>query len=112
MTWNRGTAESRGYGWKWKKLRAQILLRDRYICQISLKLGFIVAATEVDHIVSKAEWLRRHGNLNKVDDPSNLQAVCKEEHEKKSLEERGFTVNMGGDASGMPLDPNHSWNKE
>lgn len=112
MTWNKTTAESRGYGWKWKKLRAQILLRDRYICQISLRLGLIVPATEVDHVVSKAEWLRRHGNLEKVDHPDNLQAVCHEAHEAKTVEERGFTVKTGGDLNGMPIDPDHSWNRE
>lgn len=112
MAWNKGTAESRGYGWKWKKLRSRILLRDRYLCQISLKAGLLVPATEVDHIVSKAVWLREHGNLDHVDDDSNLQAVSHAEHEKKTLAERGFVSKTGGDVTGMPLDPNHAWNRE
>jgi 5-methylcytosine-specific restriction protein A len=112
MAWERGTAESRGYGWKWKKLRSQILLRDRYLCQVSLKSGLVIPATEVDHIVSKAEWFRRHGNLDRVDDPSNLQAISKEEHEKKTILERGFAVRTGGDVNGLPTSPDHPWNQE
>lgn len=112
MAWKHGTAESRGYGWKWKKLRAQVLLRDRYLCQVSLAKGIVVEATEVDHIISKAEWMRRHGNLDCVDDLTNLQAICKEEHEKKTAQERGFSVNCGGDLTGLPLDPDHAWNRE
>lgn len=112
MGWHHGTAESRGYGWAWKKLRAQILLRDRYICQVSLKHGVVVSATQVDHIVSKAEWFRRHGNLDRVDHPSNLQAICKEAHEAKSLLERGHSVRQGGDIDGLPTAPDHPWNQE
>ena len=111
MAWNKTSAESRGYDWKWKKLRAQVLLRDRYICQISLKKGLVVAATEVDHITSKADWLKKFGNLDGVDHPSNLQSVCHEEHTAKTMAEKGYISRVGGDVNGDSLDPHHPWNR-
>jgi len=73
------STSDRGYGWAWQKLRERILKRDNYLCQISLAQGWVVPATEVDHIIPKFE--------GGTDDPSNLQAVSHDEHEKKSRAE-------------------------
>lgn len=72
----------RGYGSAWDKLREQILQRDKYICRCDecQRLGLIKEATHVDHIIAKA-----HGG---TDDPSNLRAINKECHKKKTARER------------------------
>lgn len=78
----RGDATARGYGGPWKRLREQILRRDRKLCQPSLRAGRYVPATSVDHIIPKA----RGG----TDDPSNLQAIGTDAHIAKSYcESRG-----------------------
>lgn len=72
----------RGYGSKWDKLRMIVLKRDRYICQCDecKSLGLVKDATHVDHIVAKA-----HGGL---DDLSNLRAINKDCHKRKTAHER------------------------
>lgn len=72
----------RGYGTKWTKLREQVLRRDRYLCQCEecKRYKFIKPATEVDHITAKA-----HGG---TDELSNLQAINKECHKRKTARER------------------------
>lgn len=102
----------RGYGAAWDRLRPQILQRDGYRCRCEdcTRTGALKAATHVDHVVSKADWLRLHGNLDRVDDPTNLRAINKDCHARKSLVEKGYTPRAGADASGLPLDPGHPWN--
>jgi 5-methylcytosine-specific restriction protein A len=106
-----GTAESRGYGSAWKKLRLQILKRDNYLCQVAAAEGRVEPAHEVDHIISKAKWLELHGSLHGVDDPSNLQAINRDRHKIKSMQERGHSPRSGFDADGKPTDPTHHWNR-
>lgn len=61
-------------GRPWRRVRAAILVRDHYVCQVC---GVI--AEEVDHIVPRSQ--------GGSDDPSNLRAICVPCHEKKSREE-------------------------
>ena len=82
-----GTTTERGYGHAWRKLRTSILERDGYLCQVALAEGRLVPASEVDHVISKGEWLSLHGTLHGVDDPSNLQAISQEAHRDKTLRE-------------------------
>jgi len=70
----------RGYGSKWDILRAQILKRDKYICQQCLRDGRPAPATTVDHIKPKA-----HGG---TDDESNLESLCWPCHKRKTAKER------------------------
>lgn len=67
----------RGYGPKWRVLRAFVLARDRYIC------GWCGAeAVTVDHIVGKAE--------GGTDHPSNLTAACaKCQYQRANEQSRG-----------------------
>ena len=78
----RGTPTQRGYGSEWRKLRAKIMERDGYLCQVCRANGRLTEAREVDHIVNKAS---NDGN----DDPSNLQAICVKCHREKTARERG-----------------------
>ena len=74
------TAEERGYGHKWKKIRKQALVRDGYLCQECLKSGLLTVATDVDHIINKAQ--------GGTDALSNLQCLCHPCHKIKTISER------------------------
>lgn len=112
MAWSKTSSTARGYGTKWRRLRERVLKRDGYLCQCSgcKAAGRYLEANEVDHVVSKAEWLRRHGTLVGVDDMANLQAINVDCHKLKTTLEKGFTPILGCDTSGIPRDPNHPWN--
>jgi 5-methylcytosine-specific restriction enzyme A len=77
---DRGSAQARGYGWAWKKLRLKVMTRDRGLCQMCLGNHRAVIATDVDHIIGKA----RGGS----DDLANLQALCGPCHDTKTATER------------------------
>ena len=90
--WAHGRHESRharGYGSAWDRLRLQILKRDGYRCRCAecVRSGALLVAHEVDHVIGKAEWLRRRGSLDGVDDPSNLSAINRECHARKTQRE-------------------------
>lgn len=68
---DRPNAAARGYDHAWRKLRDQILARDKWCRWCKRK-----RARHVDHIVSK----RKGGS----DDPSNLQGLCPDCHNLKT----------------------------
>lgn len=69
------SSHARGYGWAWQKLRKSIMHRDCGICRICGRPG-----NEVDHIIPKSR-----GGL---DDPDNLQCLCIECHQAKTIQDR------------------------
>jgi 5-methylcytosine-specific restriction protein A len=91
----RGSRQSRGYGAAWDKVRAHVLERDAGICQPCLKQGRTHLADEVDHVISKAEWKRRYGTEDGVDDPSNLQAINAKCHRAKTAREAAAARGRG-----------------
>lgn len=72
-----GSTTSRGYGWQWQKLRKLILKRDDYVCVSCRGTGRFVTATEVDHILSKAQ--------GGTDEHENLQSLCSDCHKAKTV---------------------------
>ena len=76
----KGKTTERGYGARWRKLRALVLSRDDYLCQTCKASGKLTPATEVDHVRAKA-----HGGS---DDASNLKAICTPCHRAKTARER------------------------
>lgn len=70
------TTTERGYGHAWRKRRAEVLRRDKWLCQVCKRNGRVTAAVEVDHIVNKA--------AGGGDDLANLQAVCSACHRDKT----------------------------
>lgn len=84
----RGNRHERGYGNDWVRLRGQVMLRDKGLCQPCLGLSRYTPAAEVDHIVPKA----RGG----TDAPNNLQAICRTCHASKTAQESNLR------ASSMP----------
>ena len=84
-------------GKAWRTLRAAVL-RETPLCVLCRT----AVASEVDH---------------RDDDPtnnerSNLSALCKPCHSRKTNADRGHKVAWGCDVNGMPLDPSHPWNNE
>jgi len=71
----RGSAASRGYDRHWRAKRLAYL-REHPLCVMCQAAGWVVAATDVDHIIRK-----RDGG---TDDPKNLQALCHACHSKKT----------------------------
>ncbi len=81
--WSTKSKQSRGYGWEWERLRAQILERDNYLCQCQhcKAEGRITLATEVHHIKSRAKGGSDH--------PSNLASMSHACHKRADAEEQG-----------------------
>ena len=79
----RGSRHERGYGTAWDKLRAEVLKRDAGLCRCKhcKASGAVCIATEVDHIVPKAQ--------GGTDDMDNLQAINTECHARKTAEDSG-----------------------
>ena len=64
-----------------------------------------VVATEVDHITP------HRGDRRLFFDGQNLQPMCRSCHAQKTAREV-LGKGPGADEQGMPLDPNHHWNRE
>lgn len=67
----RPSASARGYGARWRRLRAAVLAA-RPVCEDCRREG----ATDVDHVVARA----RGG----TDDEANLRALCHACHSRKT----------------------------
>lgn len=91
MPWSNESRQSRGYGSEWVKIRKLVMARDKGLCQPCLRDCRVTMATQVDHIVSKAEAKRKRWTETQVNDLTNLQAICKPCHDKKTTEETGRT---------------------
>lgn len=74
----RGSANERGYGHRWQRLRL-MFLRAHPLCVVCGQAGRVVAATDVDHIVAK-----RDGGADAWD---NLQSLCHACHSRKTMSE-------------------------
>lgn len=92
------TTTERGYGHAWRKVREIRLKMDKYLCVPCKQQGRYTKATEVDHIIEKA-----NGGTDEYD---NLQSICATCHKAKTS---GKQIKACG-VDGMPLDPNHPWN--
>ena len=100
----RESAAKRGYGRKWQKARDGFLKKNP-VCVICSKRGMVVAASVVDHITP------HRGDMSVFWDSKNWQALCAECHAsyKQRLEKSGTVIGCGLD--GVPIDPNHRWNR-
>lgn len=67
------SSAKRGYGYQWRKLREQVLKRDKYLCQCEQckAEGRIKQANDVDHIIPKAK-----GGTDSMDNLRAINAVC------------------------------------
>lgn len=91
MAWSKESRQSRGYGAAWDRIRKVVLKRDCGLCQPCRRKGLATPANAVDHIVSKARAEAQRWCQARIDDASNLQAICTECHEVKTEQEQGKT---------------------
>lgn len=98
-----GSAESRGYGAKWKRLRKAVIIRDEGFCVNCRGGGHLIHGNQCDHIIPKAD--------GGTDDIDNLQLLCIPCHDAKSLTDRGYAPSTKTTSSldGTPTDPDHPW---
>jgi 5-methylcytosine-specific restriction protein A len=104
MPWSELPRRERGYGPEWDRLRKRILERDQYLCQPCKRRGGYEPASEVDHIVSKAHWMKLYGTLDGVDAETNLQAISHRCHIAKTQAENGATPRPTIGVDGWPID--------
>lgn len=97
------SSTARGYGARWRRFRAQYL-RQNPLCVRCLKDSKAVPATVVDHVDPHRGDMVKFWN-------SPLQSLCAPCHDsfKQRLEKSGREV--GCDDAGVPIDPQHHWNK-
>lgn len=102
---DRKSSAARGYGSRWQRYR-EGFLRSRPLCADHMRMGQVVAASVVDHIVP------HRGDQALFWDKGNHQSLCKTCHDrhKQRLERSG--VVLGCDASGIPIDPRHHWQRK
>ncbi len=80
----RGSAHERGYNARWRRYREQYLRRHP-LCVECLERGVLTAATVVDHIIA------HRGDYALFWSPENHRALCKSDHDRKTvLEDGGF----------------------
>ena len=79
------SAASRGYDSKWQKARKRFL-QTHPLCEVCLKEGRYVKATDVDHIIP------HRGNRQIFWDESNWQALCHSHHSMKTKREDSSPV--------------------
>ena len=98
MSWPTESRHARGYGTAWDKLRKTILERDHHLCKCEecKRKHRIKPANEVDHRIPKA----RGG----TDDPSNLCAINKDCHKRKTDAENGRRSKRTVGPDGWPVE--------
>lgn len=90
----------------WRRLR-RLKLQMNPLCEWCERSRRPVPATDVDHVVP----------ISKGGEPldlANLQSLCHECHSRKTSRDTGNSDRpmKGCGADGMPLDPNHPWNRD
>ena len=89
---------------RWRKVR-RWWLKGHPLCEMCQRQGRITIATVVDHIIP------HHGDPTLFWDANNYQSLCAACHNslKREQELHGYSHAAGVD--GVPLDPNHPWNR-
>jgi 5-methylcytosine-specific restriction protein A len=82
----RATRTERGYDYTWQKFRKSYLERNP-LCVFCKEQGFLVSASEVDHIKSLADYPELKY------DEINLRPLCKPCHSKRTWHEQGIGKN-------------------
>lgn len=103
MSWHKESSHSRGYGIEWQKKREAVLRRDKGLCMVCLGKGFVTMATEVDHIIGRAEGKRKKVPPAQLESLNNLQAICKECHAIKTAKEAGGVARPVTGLDGWPI---------
>ena len=92
---DKGSRHARGYGWRWVQLRERILKRDQYLCGPCRDKGRTTPATEVHHILPKAQ--------GGTDDMDNLVSTCSPCHREADARALGRRVRAETGVDGWPV---------
>ena len=103
MSWHKSSSKERGYGAAWQKKREEALRRDKGLCMVCLGKGHLTLATEVDHIVGRAEGKRKKVPPAQLESLLNLQSICKECHAAKTAKEAGGEKRHATGPDGWPI---------
>ena len=102
----RGSAASRGYDATWRRLRDWHL--SQYpLCRYCEQMGRVTAAEVVDHI----RPFKGKNDPRRLD-PNGLQSLCSSCHNSAKQRQDKTGRLAGAYADGVPVDPDHHWNKE
>ena len=114
----RGSSASRGYGHRWRQSRDAFLALNPFCSMCSTDVR-PVPASLVDHKTPpRLMDAKESGDPDRIKaawklfwDQGNWQPLCKLCHDstKQRLEQSGRLA--GCTATGIPLDPNHHWNR-
>lgn len=76
-----------------------------HLCQCSRckASGRTTLATEVDHVVPKAKSIRAGWSKEQMDSMTNLQAINRECHKIKTMEENGAAIKRKIGLDGFPI---------
>lgn len=118
MTEDRISSARRGYGSRWQKAR-ESFIRANPLCIWCKRAGRVAATQVVDHITApRMKEALESGDSALIAkaqalfwDKTNWQPLCQPCHdgEKQRLEKSGHVI--GCNTQGIPLDPNHHWNR-
>lgn len=88
---------------RWQRIRAAQLRAEPLCCMCQAR-GRVTAATIADHVTPHRGDADLFWN-------GALQSLCKPDHDsrKRMQETRGYSNEVGTD--GMPIDPNHPFNR-
>lgn len=103
MSWHKTSSKDRGYGAEWQKKREAALRRDKGLCLVCLGKGHLTPATEVDHVVGRAEGKRKKVPPAQLESLLNLQSICKECHAEKTTREAGGQPRPVTGMDGWPI---------
>ena len=103
MSWHKSSSKDRGYGIEWQRKREEALRRDKGLCMVCLGKGHLTLATEVDHIVGRAEGKRKKVPPAQLESLLNLQSICKECHAAKTAREAGGVARPVTGPDGWPI---------
>jgi len=103
--WPTGSRQSRGYGPEWQRVRKVVLERDGQLCQCKhcKSEGRTAIATEVDHVVSRANAKAMGWSKERTEHPANLQAINTDCHMRKTIEEQGKKLRPKIGLDGWPV---------
>lgn len=103
--WPTTSSHERGYGAAWRKRRAFVLQRDRYLCQCSecKRLRRIRPAHEVDHIIPRAAAIKIGWTEERMESSANLQAINRDCHKLKTMVDSGYVVRTRIGADGFAI---------
>jgi 5-methylcytosine-specific restriction enzyme A len=110
----RPSAARRGYSGRWRKARARYLA-EHPLCASCQAGGRLSSAKVVDHVVP------HRGDQRLFWDEDNWEALCKPCHDRKTVRDGRWGQRQqsdgaarriyGCDVHGIPLDPDHPWNR-